>query len=557
MSSYHSASPSSRQITKTIDTSDVDTSDASASGVYSSDSHGPPTIDSSDYSFYSSGSHGPPTIDPSVASSAYSAGSRGPPTIDPSVASGAYSTGSRGTPAIDPSGASALHSKGHSEENVDEEGRCAKHPHIRLRKKKMLGGWKVLLANCPDCCAEEMRRMRLEGSAAKDVGRARGNSDSAPHLGGGQPRRPDPPISELNFRTRDHDDSDAESSSSQGSEITSYSQQQVDSGAQRVNRMPFTDAYGEKGWYTGDVAGGSGLPHGQGRMIYLDGRTMEGWWSNGLAGGEPKKARGKRSSVARMGQGGSSASSQNTEHSSLAISPNHLTSGQLQQHQKLMAPPQHQKQQPFPQSGNGPVGAEGACSTPHRKGLHHKMTHEGMRTSSNLGVSSRNTHNSFSSSSLKHPLSRQPLQQQKPVVSSELKREQSLPQQRPPLALARDAVFNLEWTDLQGKAGYYTGEIDETGEPHGMGSMRYANSETLVEGEWYHGVIERQMHQHGVVNVGGRGGERSRSGGRSTGRNGGSRRSNHKRAAGRTVPPRWGEEARRRNQQHPLRARTK
>jgi hypothetical protein len=56
-------------------------------------------------------------------------------------------------------------------------------------------------------------------------------------------------------------------------------------GPQRATRMPFTDAYGDKGWYTGEVASGSGLPHGQGSMQYCDGRVRNGWWSNGLAAG--------------------------------------------------------------------------------------------------------------------------------------------------------------------------------------------------------------------------------------------------------------------------------
>ena len=52
-------------------------------------------------------------------------------------------------------------------------------------------------------------------------------------------------------------------------------------------------------------------------------------------------------------------------------------------------------------------------------------------------------------------------------------------------------VFNVEWTDLNGKLGYYTGEIDEEGEPHGLGSMRYVENNAVLEGEWYHGEFER------------------------------------------------------------------
>jgi len=44
----------------------------------------------------------------------------------------------------------------------DDRGQCPRHPHIQLRKKKMMGGWKVLLVHCPDCCIEEMRKLKNE-----------------------------------------------------------------------------------------------------------------------------------------------------------------------------------------------------------------------------------------------------------------------------------------------------------------------------------------------------------------------------------------------------------
>mmetsp|Transcript_15483 Transcript_15483/g.31298 ORF Transcript_15483/g.31298 Transcript_15483/m.31298 type:complete len:395 (+) Transcript_15483:191-1375(+) len=44
----------------------------------------------------------------------------------------------------------------------DSKGRCVRHPAIRLRKKKLLGGWKVLIGHCPECCLDEMRRVRDE-----------------------------------------------------------------------------------------------------------------------------------------------------------------------------------------------------------------------------------------------------------------------------------------------------------------------------------------------------------------------------------------------------------
>jgi len=43
----------------------------------------------------------------------------------------------------------------------DSKGRCVRHPHVRLRKKKMLGkGWKVLMSACPECCVGELKKIR-------------------------------------------------------------------------------------------------------------------------------------------------------------------------------------------------------------------------------------------------------------------------------------------------------------------------------------------------------------------------------------------------------------
>jgi len=46
--------------------------------------------------------------------------------------------------------------------DYDAKGRCIHHPHIRLRKKKLFGrGWKIQMSACPDCCVDELRRIRM------------------------------------------------------------------------------------------------------------------------------------------------------------------------------------------------------------------------------------------------------------------------------------------------------------------------------------------------------------------------------------------------------------
>jgi len=42
----------------------------------------------------------------------------------------------------------------------DRRGFCVRHPDVRLRRRRMLGGWQVLVANCPACCEDEIRRLK-------------------------------------------------------------------------------------------------------------------------------------------------------------------------------------------------------------------------------------------------------------------------------------------------------------------------------------------------------------------------------------------------------------
>jgi hypothetical protein len=292
----------------------------------------------------------------------------------------------------------------------DDKGRCVKHPHIKLRKKKMLGGWKVMLVNCPDCCIEEMLKMRRNGPGRAGQVDSKGKKKRSPsedsHSSGAHP-----PISQLTIRNKNDDDDDRSSSSGSASEITygtktdysrstamgswqQYNNPSADnsgtsgSGPHRVTRMPFTDAYGHKGWYTGEVASGSGLPHGKGTMHYCDGRMRGGLWSNGLVA----------------------------------------------------------------------AGGGGAGSTPNRMG----------KVSSNDSVGSH--HSQHSRRSRNHP----------------------------PPGGRDNVVVGMEWIDYDGKDGFFTGETDEKGRPHGMGSMRYSDGKVL-EGEFYHGEFERPGRSDGSV----------------------------------------------------------
>lgn len=315
----------------------------------------------------------------------------------------------------------------------------------------MLGGWKIMMTNCPDCCIEQMLAMRNEQhkggnrrggerkrSSSRESNGSRGQGGGAnrhqrkPSHGSnksGTVRRDSadsskniPPISQLTIRTTGGGDgggdagSDCGSMGSSASEITygtNGGRSNTESGGSgsneyphHVTRMPFTDAYGDKGWYTGEVASVSGLPHGKGTLHYCDGRIRGGFWSNGMAGGTQQQQ--------KKSDGGNAASSPG-------------------------APPPPMKR----------VINDNTMKSP------------------------------------PPPPQQQQWERRRPIVKTD-----------------------MPWTDLIGESGLYTGETDENGEPHGMGMMRYHDG-SVLEGEWYHGELERRRES----GVGGQDGSQGRSSG--------------------------------------------
>lgn len=57
----------------------------------------------------------------------------------------------------------------------DRKGYCIRHPSVQLRKKKLFGAWNVIMVNCPECCMDEMRRLRrVSKQMAKSAARVDG-----------------------------------------------------------------------------------------------------------------------------------------------------------------------------------------------------------------------------------------------------------------------------------------------------------------------------------------------------------------------------------------------
>ncbi|KAL3793337.1 hypothetical protein HJC23_003847 [Cyclotella cryptica] len=161
-----------------------------------------------------------------------------------------------------------------STNNYDSKGRCVKHPHVRLRKKKIFGrGWKVLMSACPDCCVDELRRIKSE--ASKKNSTLKSNSTVE------QVTKKVLPRSSIN--DKESDDTASLSTSSQGSVNMDQVVPVVAKKDQEgifVKNMMWTDINGRRGAYTGEVDA-KFIPNGQGSMMYEDGTVNEGEWKHG------------------------------------------------------------------------------------------------------------------------------------------------------------------------------------------------------------------------------------------------------------------------------------
>eukprot|EP00569_Conticribra_weissflogii_P001138 CAMPEP_0171355230 /NCGR_PEP_ID=MMETSP0878-20121228/45113_1 /TAXON_ID=67004 /ORGANISM="Thalassiosira weissflogii, Strain CCMP1336" /LENGTH=983 /DNA_ID=CAMNT_0011861223 /DNA_START=26 /DNA_END=2975 /DNA_ORIENTATION=+ len=395
----------------------------------------------------------------------------------------------------------------------DSKGRCVRHPMVRLRRKKMFRGWQILLSNCPECCLDEMRRLKVNRpksvgtSGTSSVISGSGTSKGGSSNGKGKSKSKgkisvvDPPLSQVEVenkkkkkKRRDGSSSSLSGNRSVGTEddnksigtastitissyttlpegtmeigtastitISSYTHStgghhghwsnfsgrgpkpgsptssldgtgNPKNGPARVTRMPYTDQYGENGWYTGEVDANTGTPHGRGTMNYSNGAVYEGEWLNGVSA-TPSKTREEP----LLGSNGSGSNGGGGSHRSRHN--HHRGNGHYEHH--------NQKPPPRQQAPQGSRFEDGMSS-----------------------VTPRQPHPPVPSQPAYPPQQQHHYHHHQP----------------PP----RKVVCGMPWTDVNGETGSYTGEVNSLNIPDGMGSMRYDNG-VVAEGNWKDGEID-------------------------------------------------------------------
>lgn len=143
-----------------------------------------------------------------------------------------------------------------------KSGRCIHHPHVRLRKKNLFGfGWKVLMTACPDCCIDELHRIRSidQNNNMKNqdhmFGIIRRSSDNTAETAALSRCST---ISSNTNETTEHDISKTHTKVNISSLQETF----------HVSKMPWVDPLnGQSGRYTGSI-NYNHVPHGSGSMKY-------------------------------------------------------------------------------------------------------------------------------------------------------------------------------------------------------------------------------------------------------------------------------------------------
>jgi len=324
----------------------------------------------------------------------------------------------------------------------DQKGRCVRHPHYQLRKKKMFKGWVTLLSNCPECCLDEMKRVKKKYqervSSPEGGSSIHSNSVSSAKKKKKKKKKKSsqlPPITQLNVsnsRGSGVDDSSSGTASTftiaSSSNTSGRWQNYLSSNASvasappttaRVTRLPYNDQYNGNGWYTGQVSM-AGIPHGWGMMNYANGHTFEGEWRNGVSVAKTREA---PPVLGRGGEGGNFYSPSHHHH-----------------------PSSHQV---------------------------HSSPHEQRRGGGSV---------------IDPPVSRRQMTQLEPLRESP---SPSIRSRNKPNPRSRSRIVsNMPYRDNRNFViGAYTGEVDEYHVPYGIGTMRY-NDGLVSEGRWIDGELD-------------------------------------------------------------------
>jgi hypothetical protein len=333
-------------------------------------------------------------------------------------------------------------------------GRCIHHPHIRLRKKKLFGkGWKVLMSACPDCCVDELRRLR--SAEENNLKLASDKKNKIESLG----RR----VSDLT------DDSGYGNNGSAACSRVSIHMGRVDEGETLTSRRRSSSR--SSGFRVSDLTGDSG-----------NGDNRGGFSADGGTSATKRRSRSFSRSCSDCLSG----------PTSFFTSPKTMTTSLSPTKVELPLPPP-----PPPRRSPSQDIRRGPQPLPPKKGTLHLESDEATASLTCSDGSSISNHSNTKKKedNIGDASNRQEQEVDELSQSQQENLHATLPRQ-------------MRWTDPKtGQSGTYTGQVNDRYVPHGCGTMEYdpnpnndmsglgVSTVLVKDGEWKDGRFRRNRHR--------------------------------------------------------------
>ncbi|KAL7506378.1 hypothetical protein ACHAXN_006092 [Cyclotella atomus] len=405
----------------------------------------------------------------------------------------------------------------------DRTGHCVRHPHVRLRKKKLWGGgWNILIANCPDCCLEEMGRLvKIQKEKEKAAATASPEVEHKKEKKRGDGRSNDRRSSQSVYPSSSQDFHEARSvrSSKSSRRFTDTApQSQSFDNNQCAPIFEFDIPLEEQPGHHPESFTAAKSVRSRAKSIKSSksAKSSKSCKTSKSAKSHGTGKSGKSTRTSKTAKSGKSTKTSNSSRSTRANNPKEEPSNRR--------PSALSHPSPTPAAArvaNMPFTDHFGCSgkysgevnsfgQPHGKGVlryDDGGTNEGIWVNGHRDDDERDCGRSVSNRSMAKSVSNRSVSNKSVSgrsVSGRSRASQSpgriseqAPHNQQPhpyhQVQQRGYVTKLPWSDVNGFGGHYTGEVNGNNAPEGKGYMEYSNG-VVEEGMWCNGVFQPPLN---------------------------------------------------------------
>eukprot|EP00578_Thalassiosira_sp_NH16_P014362 CAMPEP_0181114866 /NCGR_PEP_ID=MMETSP1071-20121207/21130_1 /TAXON_ID=35127 /ORGANISM="Thalassiosira sp., Strain NH16" /LENGTH=425 /DNA_ID=CAMNT_0023199041 /DNA_START=596 /DNA_END=1874 /DNA_ORIENTATION=- len=328
----------------------------------------------------------------------------------------------------------------------DNQGYCHRHSNVRLAKKKITGGWKILQNFCLTCALEDEKKNddnRSVCSRASRSSRKSLTSRSSRQSVGSKSKRSPGGLSHNSADVGGEDETDSQLSTCQFEPNRNLV----------VRKMNYTDDNGEEGLYSGYV-NSQYKPNGSGKMMYNSGKKFHGEWCEGTRVHEKISHEKSKTQVERKEK-----RDKNKEP--------HMCSSSSSNHGRTNV---------FIAKASAAEKDKEMMRNDTQRGEHMKQHHSWTTKEENQYAGTAT------------------------VVTEKQRREQikqhALKEYKQLFNTAQVAK-NMLFVDSYGDRGRYTGEVNDQNMPSGIGEITYDHG-LVQEGNWTNGVLDEGSISSGL-----------------------------------------------------------